>query len=281
VTTIGEFYADWPHSHPRPTPETNTHYRQMVGRFAARFGDKSLTSITTAEIQVWAMDNVSALRYVRSMFGDAVKDGHLLKNPAAGVKVPRPPRRRRDEVVPTVADVTLLLESADPQLACAIALGGIVGLRWSEILALGYLGLKGDLSGAYVHQQMSRRMEPKPIKGKVLAREVAIFSWAVPYIEAWANDPDASELYVAGPLTHSELRKQWDALREFTEIECEFHQLRTFCATWMLEQGASPIDVAVQLHGHTDPSVVLAFYAMIDKGKALDRLRRVVDGDGE
>jgi hypothetical protein len=35
----------------------------------------------------------------------------------------------------------------------------------------------------------------------------------------------------------------------------------------------------VQLHGHTDPTVVLSYYAMIDKGKALERLRRVVDGD--
>jgi hypothetical protein len=37
--------------------------------------------------------------------------------------------------------------------------------------------------------------------------------------------------------------------------------------------------VAVQLHGHTNPTVVMKYYALIDKGKALERLRKVVDGE--
>jgi integrase len=131
-----------------------------------------------------------------------------------------------------------------------------------------------------VHQQLSRDgVTLKPIKGKVVAREVDVFEWARPLILRWANEGAASDKFLVGPLDHSGLRTRWDQLRERTGVRAEFHQLRTFCASWLLEQGASPIDVAVQLHGHTDPSVVLSYYAMIDKGRALERLRKVVDGE--
>lgn len=277
---VADYAADWPYNHPRPTPETNRHYRQMVGKFVQRFGDRALTSVSLAELQVWAQENVSALRYVRAMFADAVADGYLAVNPAARVKVARAPRRRREEAVPALTDIEALLAAADPQMAAVVALGGYVGLRWSEILALGYGGFGPDLSTAYVHQQLARdNVTLKPIKGKVKARQVDVFRAARPHVERWADDDDSSELYVVGPLTHSELRSKWERLREACGLSCEFHQLRTFCATWLLELGASPLDVAIQLHGHTDPTVVLSYYAMVNKEKGLERLRRVVDGD--
>jgi hypothetical protein len=34
---VAEFAADWPFSHPRPTPETNTHYAYMVRGFASEY----------------------------------------------------------------------------------------------------------------------------------------------------------------------------------------------------------------------------------------------------
>lgn len=279
---VADFAADWPYSHPRPTPETNRHYRQMVGRFVAKFGPMPLSAVTVAEVQVWAMDNLSAVRYVRAMFADAILDGHLAVNPVARVKVPKPPRRRRDEAVPTEEQIESLLLACgqDPQMRAVVALGAYVGLRQSEILGLDYSGAAAEFSRLYIHQQLSRNGETlKPIKGKVQARQVDVFAAARPHILEWANCDEASERFIVGPLDHSQLRRRWEALREETGVTCEFHQLRTFCATWLLELGASPIDVAVQLHGHTDPTVVLAYYSMIDKGKALERLQRVVDGE--
>jgi integrase len=276
---VAEFAADWPYSHPRPRPETNRHYRQMVGRFVERFGDRALTSVTTAEVQIWAMDHLSSVRFVRAMFADAMLDGHLAVNPLAKVKVPRPPRRRRDDAVPSKEEVQILLDAAGDQLGAVVALGAITGLRQAEVLGLGYGSLQPDLGRAFVHQQLGRLGDMKPLKGKVKAREVDIFAWARPYIEAWSTRQESDDRLVVGPLTYSELRAGWDDLRRRTGIGCEFHQLRTFCASWMLELGASPIDVAVQLHGHTDPTVVLSYYAMIDKSRALERLRRIVDGE--
>lgn len=281
---VAEFAADWPFSHPRPTPETNRHYRQMVRRFVEKFGDRALVSLGTAELQVWAMENLSALRFVRSLLQDAVLDGHLTVNPAGKVKVPRAPRRRKEEEVPTPAQVHELLEAAwarnDLQMQAVIALGAYVGLRQSEILGLGYGSMDAECTRLHVHQQLSRDGETlKPIKGKVLAREVDVFSVARPYVLGWANDPDASETFIVGPLDHGELRKRWDVLRGDTGLRCEFHQLRSACASWLLDAGASPIDVAIMLHGHSDPTTVLTYYAFVDRSKALSRLSKIVDGD--
>ena len=275
---VAEFAADWPFSHPRPDPQTNRHYRQMVSRFVARFGPKQLTELTTGELQVWAQDNAGAVRYVRAMFADALADGHVAVNPLLKVKVARPARRRRDDLVPTLEQVETLIGDEDRQLAACVALGAFGGLRAGEILGLGYADVSITFDRAYVHRQRGRGEAVKPIKGKVKARNVDIFTKGRVTILGWANEsPD--DRWVVGPLTYDQLAVRWRALRERCGLECEFHQLRTFHATWLLEQGASPLDVAVQLHGHTDPTVVLSYYAMIDKDKALERLRRVVDGE--
>jgi integrase len=133
---VAEFAADWPYSHPRPDPTTNLHYRQMVGKFVARFGTRDLTALSTGELQVWAQDNLSAVRYVRAMFADALADGHVAVNPLLRVKVARAPRRRRDDAVPTLEQVETLLGDEDRQLAACVALGAFAGLRAGEILGL-------------------------------------------------------------------------------------------------------------------------------------------------
>lgn len=275
---VADFAADWPYSHPRPDPRTNLHYRQMVSRFVARFGKRSMTDLTTGELQVWAQENVSAVRYVRAMFADALADGAIAVNPLVKVKVARAPRRRRDDLVPTLEEVETLLGDEDRQMAAVVALGAFAGLRAAEILGLGYGDISPELDRAHVHQQLGRGGILKPIKGKVKARDVDVFKRGRVTILEWSNTSD-DERFVVGPLTYDQMAHRWRAMRTRAGLACEFHQLRTFLASWLLEQGASPIDVAVQLHGHTDPTVVLSYYAMIDKGKALERLRRVVDGD--
>jgi integrase len=272
---VAEFAADWPFSHPRPTPETNTHYAYMVRGFASEYRLTPVDGFPKAEATRWGMAHPSAVRYVRAMFADAVNDGLASANPFAGVKVARAPRRRREEHVPSEEQVSKLLY-AMPTLSgtVAVALGGYVGLRQSEILAARWPDMYGET--IYVHEQLGRNGALKPIKGKVKERTADVFGKARGWLEAAAASAPGNEFIVG--LTHSELREQWDAARSATGLRCEFHQLRTFCASWLLELGASPIDVAVQLHGHTDPTVVLSYYAMIDKGKALERLRRVVDG---
>jgi integrase len=128
-----------------------------------------------------------------------------------------------------------------------------------------------------VHQQRGRGDVVKPIKGKVKARTVDIFKAGRDAARLAERSSDSATSWGRSPTTCWPVR--WRAMRERCGLTCEFHQLRTFHASWLLELGASPLDVAVQLHGHTDPTVVLSYYAMIDKGKALERLRRVVDGD--
>jgi hypothetical protein len=72
---VAEFAADWPFSHPRPTPETNTHYAYMVRGFASEYRLTPVDGFPKAEATRWGMAHPSAVRYVRAMFADAVNDG--------------------------------------------------------------------------------------------------------------------------------------------------------------------------------------------------------------
>lgn len=280
------YAAVWTDLRPRPSADTNQHLRYMVRSFAARFAGRELDGIERHEALSWGMENLSAVRYVRTMISDAIKDGAATRNVLVDLAFPKPPKRRREEHVPSEIQVKALLIEAsglqrttltagDHELAAAIALGAYVGLRWAEILAFRRCDIDTALDKGWVYQQLSRSGALKPIKGKIKERQVNIYRVARPYL---ARLGGGGNEFVVGA-THSDLRQRWEALRETLELRCEFHQLRTFCAVWLLEKGVSPIDVAIQLHGHTDPQVVLGYYAMIDKSKGLARLRRVVDGE--
>jgi integrase len=57
----------------------------------------------------------------------------------------------------------------------------------------------------------------------------------------------------------------------------DFHELRPFCATYLLERGLPPSDVAVQL-GHTDNgALVMSTYGHPSEEAAGRRIRRVFD----
>jgi hypothetical protein len=68
MVVVSEFAADWPYSHPRPTPETNHHYHGMVRAFAAEYRLHPLDGFPRAEAQRWGIAHPSAVRYVRAMF---------------------------------------------------------------------------------------------------------------------------------------------------------------------------------------------------------------------
>jgi hypothetical protein len=86
MVVVSEFAADWPYSHPRPTPETNHHYHGMVRAFAAEYRLHPLDGFPRAEAQRWGIAHPSAVRYVRAMFSDAVSDGLASANPFSGLR---------------------------------------------------------------------------------------------------------------------------------------------------------------------------------------------------
>lgn len=273
----------WPHDHPRPDPETTRHNASMVRQFAVDFAGRSFGSITVAEARAWAQDNAGAVRYVRTMLNDAIEDGLVEVNVFAGLKAPAVPSRRQVEV-PSRADVEALIlagEACDASgwLGGMVAAAAFMGPRLSELLALEGSDVSASDGLVRVVRQLGRNGKAKPLKkagADVVEREIVVPERVLKRLWVRLGDPLAGRIF---PVSHRQHRTAWEeARRRAKRPHIEFHQLRTFCASWLLDEGASPIDVAVQLHGHTNPKTVLRYYAMIDRGRALERIRKVMEG---
>ena len=83
------------------------------------------------------------------------------------------------------------------------------------------------------------------------------------------------------PVTKQYFRYYWKKAREEVELPWLWtHDLRKFCATHLLNSGATDLDVAVQL-GHVDrqgrpnPELVRAVYGYPDLDRALDRVAEI------
>ena len=78
--------------------------------------------------------------------------------------------------------------------------------------------------------------------------------------------------------TRPTLAHTWHPVRALAgRPEMDFYELRHFCATYLLERGLSPSDVAVQL-GHTDNgALVMSTYGQPSEDAARRRIRRAFD----
>src|ERR1700722_14955272 len=71
---------------------------------------------------------------VRAMFGYAVRNDRLARNPCRNVKLPAVDTTRRFEL--TAADVAGIADAVPPEYRPMIWIGAVLGLRWSEVAAL-------------------------------------------------------------------------------------------------------------------------------------------------
>lgn len=267
----------WTFEHPRPDPKTTEHNGQMVHQFAVDFHGRELASITRQEAQEWAYANAGSVRYVRAMVNDAIRDGLLELNVFSGLRLPAV-QSRAARPLPTVEEVAALVESARVEeglpAALFLELAAGVGCRQSELLALQPWDVRDRGATLYVERQRGRDGTSKPLKrsGQVcVARQAAVPTRLQPQLVRAAEE--GRRLF---PWSHADLRRWWDRTRERAGVDIEFKALRSFCASRLLDAGAGPIDVAVQLHGHTNPKTVLRYYAMVDRGRALERVREAM-----
>jgi integrase len=235
--------------------------------------------ITPLMAQAWAVENPSHVRFLRQMFEKACKAGLLGLNVWAHVEVERVSAPR---VPPTPAQLGRLLGAAR-------ARGG----WWSHfaecMIFTAYCGARGEevervqvadvlAAGSRVVLRGKRRageVEPR-------VRTVAVFG---PGREALVSQlPEVGRVWRAtqgGPLTQRVREGKFRVLR--AEIGAEhltFHGLRHFCASWLLDQGASKQDVAIQLghrdaHGRVDTTQVERVYGHLTVEPALQRLEAV------
>lgn len=167
-------------------------------------------------------------RLLRQLGRMAWQDWHWIDSPPHVSLLPETPRER----FLTVAQVESLAGAcASPEAAGYVLLAAYTGIRRGHLLRL----TRGDVSGGFIGLDRSgktRRLQRVPIHPRV------------------ADIADRLPL----PIGDNELRRQWEAARTATGIDCRWHDLRHTCASWLVQAGV-PLHTVAEILGHTSTAV--------------------------
>ncbi len=309
-STVRAFAARWVRDSPRPKATTNATYQAIATRFAEQFGDRSMHRVTAREARAYALEHRSDISALSAMFADARREGLVLRNPFAKLRIPRG-RGRRDIVVLTEEELHELADLAPAEhghdfgavIRAAILFAGYTGVRPGELRGLDWSDLDLDAGEAHVRRQVQDGRQTTPKSGK--ARTVVI---APPVAEALRAVPSRHvRCPVTGGLivfpaktdrrmTASALAKAWrpvrsafegrldpERLRELHDARAsdgpaiDLYDLRHAAATMLVERGVEAWIVAKQL-GHRDGGrLVQETYGHPRDEIARERLRAIFE----
>lgn len=309
VRTVAELAARWDELDPRErTPETVAHRAAMVAGFVRQYGGLLLESVSPATAQAWATARPGSVRYLRSMFETAVRLELLERNVWERVRVET---ERRPRHAFTVEEVQALADGAlevwpggwGEEVRDLVLFTAYSGLRLSEVAAQravtfpvhkpvhGFpatlrLAVHGKGSkprtvavfepGAHAfHNASRRRCSPKL---RIVQADRPLCTSEQGLLLLFLSQKGK-------PLNRSTVSRAFKKLTDHVGLEGTFHSLRHFHGTWLLDQGASDIDVAVQLghvdeQGHADATLVRKVYGHPDPRAALDRLEAITTTEG-
>ena len=259
--TCDQFAERWMRDYPRPSASTRRTHTERTRRFAKDFEGVKLADVDRRAARTWALTHPNDAPVVSTMFADALRDGLVQINPFAQLRLPRS-RGRKDIVAMTEADVIALADLAlDPlmeledfgrEYRAMILWAGFVGTRPGETFAL----RRDDIAGEHVNVRRSYSSHTHETTAPKNGRERTI---TIPPVVVTALDDvphHPSGLLFETPTgcqwTASLHHRYWVKMRLLANRpKMAFYELRHASATMLLERGAPPWDVAIQL-GHTD-----------------------------
>jgi integrase len=273
--TVEEWGARWLLVFPgRRNPQSEAHYTQMLRPFLRAHARRRVADITQLEAQTWAVAHPSQVRYLRMMFGKAKRAGIVERNVWEAVETTV---RRRPRRAPSAQELEVLVATArgryDDRFADMMVFTAYTGLRLSEV---------ADVQTGDMHSDGRRlRVRGKRRAGEADPRErtVAVFPAARAAFAAHAPEVGLVWRALDGErwtrFTVAEAMRMICAAALVEDVT--FHSLRHFHASWLLDQGASDLDVALQLghvkaDGTVDPSLVRRRYGHPDVEAGLARL---------
>lgn len=271
---LRHFYSSWGDLPRGRTEATQRHNELMVKPFVRRFGGRELGDISAGDAADYMRRFPGHARYARTLMEDA-RVGHLIaRNPFEGLRLPVS-RGRADIDVLSEAEVWELVDVAGELYA------GVFCVRFQALLAVSaFSGIRG--CGAAGIRERDVNMDAAPVtlsvveKGEkrrevalVPPRAVALLSGAL----AHAHGGLVFRSERGRPLNRWSIRRALEPVKR--ESGFTWHQLRHFSASWMIDRGAAPVDVAMQLHGNTNPDVTLRYYTHASARASRARLAEV------
>ena len=193
------------------------------------------------------------IRALRGLFKYLESQRRIFINPAAGIIVRE--QQRAIQRVPTEQEVRALLSAPDTSRPCGLRDRAILetayasGARRSELAGIQLDGV--DLSERTV------RLMGKGRRERIVPLTISAATWIGRYIENERSQfpgSDAGALWLGhnGPLSANAISSIFYAQSRASGVEPVIrpHAMRRACATHMLSNGASPIEIQ-QLLGHT------------------------------
>ena len=315
--TVGEYADRWLGDvAANLAPKSLTSYRETLQRhIRPTLGPVPLVAVQRAQVKALLTEKratglgKNSLRIIRAtisvMLNDAVEDGILITNPAAGIGRGRRKRgdamtqtERRQQIRPlTLEQLAAFLRaaSAGPRREATLFLAlADAGLRPGEALALQW----EDIDLADRVMRVSGALSAGEVKSTKTGetRDVDLTRRLAATLGQWQAEQEADALVAnrePSPWVFPEGTEPLDAERAARRFRStllraglprfRLYDLRHTFATHLLSDGAPITYVAAQL-GHAKPTTTLAFYAhWIPRGdKALiDRLEAMRQGASE
>jgi integrase len=247
--------------------EINKFKRELMTTMGGR-GGASPTVLKPATVNSY----IAALSVVLS---HATKELHWLPfNPAQAVKKLEL-NNARDRHLSKSERKKLLTacQKGHPLLYPLVLLAISTGLRKGELLALTWKDIDLDREALRVMKSKNGDKRSVPLVGKALELVKEIF----------VKRPQNSEFVFARTDGQAamELKKHWDkAVKEAKIDNFRFHDLRHTSATYLLESGATQLEVSAIL-GHRDIQMVKRYAHLADNHatKVVERMNEKVFGD--
>lgn len=253
--------------------ETAYNDAAMLRPFRRAYGKRTVLSITAFEAQAWTLKHPAQVRWLRFAWAEAVRFLAADVDVWGGVVKPRrtEPRPR----APTFEELTAILTRCDELNARQVGSGTQRGTFWAqyrnllEVMAWtgarrgGMIGVRRDHVALLKHRLIVTEKGGKTrdlvLGGRALGAMERQF--AIREREGWrkarpvrgeVEPPPGIYVWLSRtwlPMSIVTMREAWDEVRG--DFPFGVHSLKHFAVTWLLEQGISEDDVAVQA-GHTD-----------------------------
>jgi integrase len=288
---LGQYADGWlaRQRHWRPTTRAAVENSLKVHVLPA-LGHRPLASIRRSDVQSLltslplAPSTVRTVhQHLRTLLGAAVEDGAIVRNPAAGVRLPS---ATRAPVVPlTPEEVWQLADAAPGFLRAAVVLAAGAGLRQSE--ALGLTVDRVDRLGRAI--RVDRQLAPTagppqlgPPKTHASYRVVPASDVVLSELSAHIAKYGTGELGLlihgqdGAPISRHGFGRQWRATtRRAGMAGTRFHDMRHFFASALIASGCSVKAVQDAL-GHASAKETLDVYSHLWPSDT-DRVRAAVE----
>ena len=290
--TLTEWSERWLDSSTHLKPKSRVGYESLLrSTILPTFGRSRLRDLEPLAVREWVASLSrrglspsrvrQSYRLLSQLCDAAVIAGVLHSSPCVGVKLPRLP-----DVEPTIltpAQVTALAEQMRPPYGLLTRTLAYTGVRFGEAAGLqrrrvdltrGRLTVAASLSDAAGVLSLE---EPKSHQRRLVTLPAFLQSELATHLATMTGPPEALVFTSPDglPLRNGNfLTRVWRPACAVVGIDATPHDLRATHATWLYDQGWSPVEIAARL-GHSRATVTTKHYARSVVGRDLEIAARL------